>query len=92
MAIKRVNVVVEGRVQGVFFRAGTREAAIGLCLRGWVRNRPEGSVEAEIEGEEKEVRGMLAWFHQGPPGSQVRKVTETPLEPVGSEKEFVIRY
>lgn len=92
MSLKRIRVKVAGRVQGVFFRAYTRDEAKRYCLRGWVRNMPDGSVEAEVEGEERDVDRMRAWFHQGSPQSLVRDVTETPCEPLNSETDFVVRY
>ena len=89
---KRVHVIVEGRVQGVFFRAYTRDEAVKLDLSGWVRNRSDGSVEALIEGEKIAVEKMLQWFHQGAPHSLVEMVhvTEEPL--VGDNTTFAIHY
>jgi len=74
MAIKRIHVRVTGRVQGVFFRACTQEEARNLGLSGWVRNMPEGSVEAEIQGDESELKHMIAWLHKGSPHSVVTDV------------------
>lgn len=68
---KRLVIVVSGRVQGVCFRASTREMAARLGLRGWVRNLPDGRVEAVFEGEEQPLRLMLAWCQTGPPGGRV---------------------
>jgi acylphosphatase len=90
--IKRVHVIVEGRVQGVFFRAFTRDEALKLGLAGWVRNRPDGSVEAIIEGQEAAVKKMLQWFHQGSPHSQVAKVHATEESPVNDNTTFAIHY
>jgi acylphosphatase len=70
----RVHLQIEGRVQGVFFRASVQEQAIRLGLKGWVRNCPDGSVEVMAEGERKKVEDMVAWCHRGPPGAQVREV------------------
>lgn len=92
MSLKRVHVLVEGLVQGVFFRACTRDEAKRLGLSGWVRNKPDGSVEAEIEGDEKDVDLMLAWFHKGSPHSRVLKVTGTPCALLNSVADFVVRY
>lgn len=89
---RRVHVIVEGRVQGVFFRAYTRDAATGLGLSGWVKNRPDGSVEALIEGEKNSVEKMLHWFHQGSPNSIVAKVHATEESPVGETSPFEIHY
>jgi len=71
MARKRLAIVIDGRVQGVWFRASTHDEAIRLGLQGWVRNLPDGRVEAELEGEEDALRRMLAWCRAGPPGSRV---------------------
>lgn len=74
MASGRLEVLVSGRVQGVWFRASTREEALRLGLRGWVRNLPDESVEAVFEGEEEQLRRMLAWCRGGPPGARVDRV------------------
>jgi len=89
---KRIHVIVEGRVQGVFFRAFTRDAALNLGLSGWVRNRPNGSVEAIVEGEETAVEKMLQWFNQGSPNSIVEKVYATEESPLGDSGTFEIHY
>jgi len=89
---KRAHVIVEGRVQGVFFRAFTRDEAVRLGLYGWVRNRPDGTVEAVIEGEKNGVEQMLQWFHQGSPNSHVEKVHVTEEPPVGDSRTFEIHY
>jgi len=68
------HVLVSGRVQGVGFRWHTRSRASELGLAGWVRNLPDGRVEAWLEGEEGAVRTMLAWLAHGPPAARVRGV------------------
>jgi acylphosphatase len=92
MATKRLHVIVEGRVQGVFFRAHTRDEAMRLGLVGWVRNRPDGSVEAEIEGESDDVDRMIDWLHEGSPHASVShlRINERPV--AGNEPAFVIHY
>jgi acylphosphatase len=92
MAQKCVHVIVFGRVQGVFFRAYTKEEADKLGLIGWVRNQPDGSVEALVAGESEAVDRMLAWFRNGSPMSSVTKVTVTEEEPTEALRDFVIRY
>ncbi len=84
MMRRRLHVLISGRVQGVFFRAATREHATRLGLRGWVRNLPDGRVEALFEGEEKHLAGMLDWCHQGPPGSLPEEI-ESRWEKEGGE-------
>ena len=91
-AVKRVHVIVEGRVQGVFFRAFTKDEAVRLGLSGWVRNRSDGSVEALVEGESTAVDKMLQWFHQGSPHSVVDRVSITEEPPVGDSGTFEIHY
>lgn len=92
MARKRVRVRIEGLVQGVFFRAHTEEEALRLGLSGWVRNRPDGSVETVFEGEEAAVSRMIAWCHRGSPRALVRRVTVQNETPQGETAGFLIRY
>jgi acylphosphatase len=92
MKTRRVHVIVEGRVQGVFFRAYTKDEASRLGLAGWVRNRADGSVEAEIEGEAPAVEMMLQWLHEGSPGAAVTTVHVAEVTPVGDSRSFAIRY
>jgi acylphosphatase len=89
---KRVHVIVTGRVQGVFFRAFTRDEAVRLGLSGWVRNRADGSVEAIIEGGKTAVGEMLQWFYQGSPNSIVENVNTIDISPLGDSSTFEIHY
>lgn len=66
-----VRVTVRGRVQGVWFRGWTVQAAEQLALRGWVRNRRDGSVEAMFVGPQRDVETMLQRCHRGPPAARV---------------------
>jgi len=72
----RVHVLIEGRVQGVFFRAATRDEARARGLQGWVRNLADGRVEALFEGDKPVVENMLAWCRKGPPYAYVDRVEE----------------
>lgn len=90
--IKRSHVFISGRVQGVFFRANTRDRARELGLGGWVRNLPDGRVEAVFEGEEDRVREMIEWCHRGPRFASVSRVEVDMEEPSGEFKAFDIRY
>jgi acylphosphatase len=72
---------IEGRVQGVWFRAWTQERAVALGLSGWVRNRRDGTVEALFAGPEAAVVAMLAACRHGPPAARVARVAEAPAEP-----------
>ena len=72
----RVRLLVSGRVQGVGFRWFVREAARRHRLAGWVRNRPDGSVELEVSGEDGSYREFLGALREGPPGARVDEVRE----------------
>ena len=85
------RVTVNGRVQGVFFRAWTKEQADGLGLAGWVRNCPDGSVEALISGDAAAVAAMIERMRRGPPGAAVEGLTEEPDDRCAGE-EFVVRH
>lgn len=85
MSQKAVHVVIEGRVQGVWFRGWMKQEARTLNLRGWVRNRFDGSVEAVIAGMEADVDEMLELCWQGPPVAKVLAVTATPAEDPGGD-------
>lgn len=88
----RAQVIIHGLVQGVAFRAYTRSQATTLGVGGWVRNLPDGTVQALFEGEKKKVEEMLAWCRKGPSGARVIKV-EISKEPyTGEYEDFDIRY
>jgi acylphosphatase len=72
--VTRARVRVRGRVQGVFFRAETRSRARSLGVSGWVRNCPDGTVEAVFEGERERVQRMVDWCGRGPAGASVDAV------------------
>lgn len=85
-----VQVVISGRVQGVWYRAWTQKKATGFGLRGWVRNRADGSVEAVFCGAAAQVAAMIAACHDGPPLARVDAVVSEPCsEP--DESGFVTR-
>jgi len=70
----RVHLTIEGRVQGVFFRASAQEEAIRLGVKGWVRNCPDGPVEVVAEGVKDKIEELISWCRHGPPGAQVHHV------------------
>ncbi len=87
----RAHVFVSGRVQGVFFRAKTMQEAIRLGVNGWVRNLPDGRVEAVFEGEKKVVDAAVDFCRRGPKGSLVTDFDLT-WEPFSGEfKSFKVR-
>ncbi len=77
------RVVVHGHVQGVFFRDSCRREARKAGVSGWVRNRPDGTVEAVFEGSEDDVQLMLDWVRHGPPYADVERVEIHEQEPTG---------
>ena len=87
----RRRIIVEGRVQGVFFRAECRREAQALGLAGWVRNRADGAVEAVFEGPGAQVGEMAAWMRKGPSTARVDRVEEFEEEPEGLVG-FDVRY
>ena len=72
--MKAVHVYVSGKVQGVFYRASTKNKANKLGLNGWVKNRKDGRVEAFFEGEEEKVQQMISWCWQGSSAAEVDDV------------------
>jgi acylphosphatase len=88
----RAHVVISGRVQGVFFRAETQRAAQRLGVSGWVRNRPEGTVEAMFEGPSQAVHQVVDWCWQGSPSAKVSDVKIEWQEFAGEYDSFSITY
>ncbi len=88
----RARVIVEGRVQGVFFRYHTQEAALRFEVKGWVRNRRDGSVEALFEGYKEKVDQMIQWCHRGPSEARVTKVHLNWEDYIGEFDDFSINY
>jgi len=88
--------IVRGRVQGVFYRVFTRDAARELGLRGWVRNLHDGTVEVRVGGDAGVLAAFRARLLQGPPSARVHAVDEVPLsdepgDPAGAWTSFTIR-
>ena len=81
--------VVSGRVQGVYYRTSTQQQARRLAVAGWVRNRPDGSVEAWLEGAPDAVEALLAWMRRGPAGARVTDITVTETLP-RNDADFVV--
>ncbi|MCL5406728.1 MAG: acylphosphatase [Deltaproteobacteria bacterium] len=92
MEKRRVHVWISGRVQGVFFRAYTRDAGRSIGVTGWVRNLPDGRVEAVFEGDEEKLKKMIAWCHRGSPLSRVELVDTRDETCTGEFETFTIAY
>ena len=89
--LQRAHVWVSGEVQGVFFRDSTRQKAEELGLAGWVRNVPDGQVEALFEGPSEKVEAMVRWCEEGPQHASVENV-DTNFESAGGDlKGFEVR-
>ena len=88
----RAHVTVHGQVQGVWFRASTKDEADRLGVTGWVRNLPDRSVEAVFEGDTKKVEEIVGWCHRGPAGAEVSSVDVTWEPYRQSSGHFEIRY
>lgn len=85
-----IRAVIRGRVQGVSYRAWTQVEAERRGLSGWVRNRPDGAVEAEFSGPAEAVAAMLAACRTGPPKARVDTVETEPVAPVPGPAGFRI--
>jgi acylphosphatase len=94
--IVQVHLWISGQVQGVFFRAHTKQKALALGLAGWVKNLPSGRVEAVFQGDKTKVEKMINWCHHGPLSAEVTNVDIKweelkDIEPFQS-KGFYIKY
>lgn len=86
----RVNIIVTGQVQGVFFRASALERAQSLNLTGWVKNLPDGSVELLVEGSRYALEDLVTWCKNGPPEAEVEDVIVRWLRHEGEFRTFMI--
>lgn len=90
--LARAQVLISGRVQGVFYRARTRDQALARGLTGWVKNLPDGRVAAVFEGEREKIEDILAWCRKGPPYARVEEVWVDWQPYQGEFHDFTIRY
>lgn len=88
---QRLHVLIEGHVQGVGFRYSTAQKARTLGVTGWVRNLPDGRVEAEFEGEPDALDAMAEWCREGPRSATVRNVEKEQEKTQPEYSEFRIR-
>lgn len=88
----RVSVIIEGRVQGIFFRANTQSVALQNNVTGWVKNRFDSSVEAVFEGKKEDVERVILWCRVGPEGAKVDRVKITLEDYTGEFNSFSISY
>ena len=89
--MKRVHLVISGKVQGVFFRQSSLEFAIASGADGWVRNRLNGTVELVAQGEPEKIDRLVTWCHSGPDMASVSSVEVTIVDPIVESEHFHIR-
>ena len=87
-----VRLIVRGKVQGVYFRFNMQEVAMKNSVVGWVRNLPDGNVEALLEGNKEDVNQVVQWSKIGPENARVDEVKMDYGEYTGKYKDFIIRY
>lgn len=88
----RIHAIIKGRVQGVFFRQETKRTAEACNVTGWVKNLPDGTVEAVLEGNRDDVEKVVRWCHQGPPAATVTEVNISQFPYTGEFDGFVVRF
>jgi len=84
----RAHVLISGKVQGVFYRVNTKRMADKLGVKGWIRNLPDGRVEAVFEGDEEAVKRLISWCWIGPPGAKVTNIEVEWEEYLGEYESF----
>jgi acylphosphatase len=89
---RRATITISGVVQGVYYRHSAKQKADELRLRGFVRNLPDGSVEAVAEGQEEDVKSLIEWCKRGPRGALVDRVSVEWDEPSLRLGDFSVRY
>ena len=89
---KAVRANIRGVVQGVFFRKATIDAARQIGVAGWVRNKPDGSVEAFIEGNAGKVDKLVQWCRKGPPMATVQDINVSEETYTGEHTDFTVKH
>ena len=90
--MKKVRAIVSGRVQGVWYRAHTRDKAVELGIRGFVRNLPDGTVEIVAQGDDEQVDALMNWARIGPPLADVTEVRAREMAEDEVFSSFDVRY
>ncbi len=86
----RADVMISGRVQGVFYRASAQQEAMRLSLVGEIRNLPDGRVEAIVEGPKERIEEFVEWCKRGPPAAEVEEVGVRWSKALGEFRTFMI--
>jgi len=89
--MKRIRVIILGKVHGVSFRASAKEKADSLGISGWIKNNQDGTVEAIFEGEEKKIEEILSWCRKGPVHAKVKNVKVSEESYKGEFKDFKVK-
>ena len=89
---KAVHLLISGKVQGVFYRYTAQKMATQLNVKGWIKNLPNGKVEAVAVGSPTAVDTFIAWCHEGPPGAVVTGVDIEPLSEIPDMDRFFVIY
>ncbi len=92
MVKARAHVLIGGMVQGVFFRSETHDEANRRNVSGWIRNLPDGDVEAVFEGEKEKVEELIKFCKKGPARAEVKKIEVSWEEPTGEPRYFLIYF
>ncbi len=92
MEDRRAHLVIEGKVQGVFYRASAKEKADSLGLGGYIRNLTNGSVEVIAEGKHEDINQLIEWCLTGPANARVTDIKITFSPPIGEFNNFHIQY
>lgn len=89
--MQELHVIIHGKVQGVWFRAWTRDTALEMGITGWVRNMTDGKVEAAAQGDEAALKDFLARLYDGPPLARVTKIDSAWRNAETSSTHFEVR-
>jgi len=92
MTTKSAKFIISGKVQGVFFRATAKKTADRLQLHGWVANRPDGSVQGVVEGDERAIDEFLSWAKEGSSAAKVDQIEIEWIAPTGKYNSFKIEH
>ena len=87
---KRVELNIRGRVQGVWYRGSTKEEALKLNIKGWVKNNIDGTVSVVAEGEEEALKSLVQWCKHGPSAARVDNIVESWMDYRGEFENFQI--
>ena len=90
--MKRLHLIIKGRVQGVFYRHNTKKKALALNLKGYVKNIPDGNVEVMAEGPESNLKILLEWCWHGSPFSKVDDIEVKWSDSKGNYTDFSVDY